>query len=145
VYNYTTAPSSFTQNFTVPLLVYPELYQIKTSVDNGIIIYQNHKKGLNRPPALIDATYSTFPNPPDRMLNSISLVPTIGLFYFALTPLITFVIILTEVVKEKEFRLRQGLVVVGLSHSSFWLSWGITGGVISAITTLSLIFAGYAC
>ena len=32
-----------------------------------------------------------------------------------------------------------------MSHASFWVSWAITGAVISAICTLALIFAGYAC
>lgn len=39
VYNFTMAPSAFIQNLSVPLQVYPKLYQIKTSVDNGILSY----------------------------------------------------------------------------------------------------------
>ena len=31
-----------------------------------------------------------------------------------------------------------------MSHASFWVSWAITGAIISAICVLSLIFTGYA-
>lgn len=105
VYNFTTAPSSFVQNLSVPLLVYPQLYSLKTSIDNGILDFQATKKGVELP-SKIKPSQSTYPNPPDRLVKTISLVPTVGLFYFALTPMITFVIILTEVVREKEMRLR---------------------------------------
>ncbi len=86
-----------------------------------------------------------YARPPDRYVAKVNLISQVGAFYFCLTPLITFVILLTEVVKEKENRLRQGLSVVGLSHASFWLHWIITGVVFSLLTTLSLMIAGLAC
>jgi len=85
------------------------------------------------------------PMPPNWLIKTISLVPTIGAFYFALCPLITFVIFLTEIVREKEKYLRQGLAVVGMSHSSFWISWAITGATVSAMCCLSLMIGGLAC
>ena len=93
----------------------------------------------------IEASESWYPTPPDRFVAKISLVSQIGAFYFVLTPLISFVIMFTELVKEKEQKLRQGLVVVGLSHGSYWLHWIITGAILSFITTLSLVIAGLSC
>lgn len=117
---------------------------MKAAVDNGILDYLSEKHQIPKPPE-IELTYSYMPMPPNRLIKTISLVPTIGAFYFALCPLITFVVFLTEIVREKEKYLRQGLSVVGMSHASFWISWAITGAIISAICVLSLIFMGYAC
>lgn len=90
---------------SVPIVSHPMLYTLKTSIDNGIIDYISAQKGVKVPP-MIQASHSPYPNPPDRLVWTISMVPTVGLFYFCLTPLITFVTLLTEVVKEKELWLR---------------------------------------
>lgn len=145
VYNNTLAPSAFLTNITSPLLSYPQLLRIKTSVDNGIIDYLSMKEGINENIPYIEPSYSQFPLPSDRYVANIDLISQVGSFYFCLTPLITFVIVLTEVVKEKEKKLRQGLTVVGLSHASFWLHWIITGLVFSLICTLSLLISGLSC
>lgn len=105
IYNYTMAPSPFGQNFSVPVLFYVPVLQMKAAVDNGIMDYLGKKHQMPNPPH-IDLTYSYMPLPPNRLIKTISLVPTIGAFYFALCPLITFVIFLTEIVREKEKFLR---------------------------------------
>ena len=51
---------------------------------------------------------------------------------------------LTEVVKEKELKLRQGLSVVGLSHTSYWLHWMITGIFFLTLISLTTILMGMA-
>jgi hypothetical protein len=48
-------------------------------------------------------------------------------------------------VREKELKLRQGLSVVGLSHSSYWLHWIITGIFFSIVVSLTTIIIGVIC
>lgn len=78
---------------------------MKIAVDNGIINYLAKKWNMNEVP-ILDITYSYQPSPPNWLIKTISLVPTVGAFYFALCPLITFVVFLTEIVWEKEKYLR---------------------------------------
>lgn len=45
----------------------------------------------------------------DRFVGNANVMPTIGGFYYILSPLVIFVIILIEMAREKELKLRQGL------------------------------------
>ena len=56
-----------------------------------------------------------------------------------------FIIMMYNVVSEKDLKLRQGLKLVGLKDSVYWLSWAITGLIIALISTLVLMASGYAC
>lgn len=41
--------------------------------------------------------------------------------------MITFFLILTEVVAEKESRLRIGMRMMGLNNAAYWFVWWLTG------------------
>ena len=60
-----------------------------------------------------------------------------------LGPLLTFLVILQELAKEKELKLRQGLNVVGVSHNAYWLSWLIIATSLNLVQTLVLLVAGH--
>lgn len=158
LYNFTLMPSYFLDNFTAPVKTEPTLLIVKNSIDSGILNYLKQQKRLEdsyglefeHEDELIDesldlpirSTWGHWPLLTPRMAKDLNLISIVGSFYFALGPLVTFVVMLTEVVKEKEFKLRQGLSVVGLSHTSFWLHWVITGMFFSALTSLTTIITG---
>jgi hypothetical protein len=54
----------------------------------------------------IDATWSAFPQPIDRFLRNTNMVAYIGVYFFVLGPLLTFSVILTDIAKEKDLKLR---------------------------------------
>lgn len=54
-----------------------------------------------------------------------------GSYYFVLGPILTFMILIQELAKEKEQSLRQGLNVVGVSHTVYWVHWIIVGTIIN--------------
>ena len=163
LYNFTLLPSYFLDNFTAPIKLEPSMLILKNSIDSGIIDYLKQKNSTNfddnyglefeddhqfKDELLdihINATWGHWPLTASRIFTDANIVSLVGSFYYALGPCVTFVIILTEVVKEKEMKLRQGLNVVGLSHISYWLHWLITGMFFSAITSLMSILAGLAC
>jgi ABC-type multidrug transport system ATPase subunit len=58
---------------------------------------------------------------------------------------VTFFHILTEIVGEKESRLRLGMRMMGLKTSVYWLVWFFTGALYILLSTLVLIGAGLAC
>lgn len=59
-------------------------------------------------------------------------------------PTITFFVVLTEVVKEKEERLRLALRMMGMRTLVFWLSWLLYGAAFVSLSTLVLMGAGWA-
>jgi hypothetical protein len=51
-------------------------------------------------------THSTYPIVADRVIKDVNLVAQIGGYFFVLAPLLSFTILLNEIVREKELRLR---------------------------------------
>lgn len=80
------------------------------SIDNALIRYLGKEKGLydeaEKAPE-IELTHGIYPLVSARMINHLNLVAQVGAYFFVLTPLLTFTILLNEIVREKELRLRQ--------------------------------------
>lgn len=96
---------------------YPAI-AVKASVDEALISYYSRKKGL--PDYKIDISIQSYPEPKNRFAGGYSVIKTSGAFYFFIPPVITFVVILIEIVREKELRLRNGLSMMGMSSTPYW-------------------------
>jgi len=46
-----------------------------------------------------------------------------GALYLLMTPMLTFIFITTDILKEKEKSLRKGMMTMGLRSSVYWTSW----------------------
>ena len=57
-----------------------------------------------------------------RYMRNVDITSTNGTFFFMLIFLITN----NEILSEKEKKLRQGVNVMGMSHSAYWTSWLLT-------------------
>jgi len=68
-----------------------------------------------------------------------SFVPFFMVFYFV--PCICS--LLNHLVIEKESRIKESLVIIGLKKSSFWVSWAITYGAIIALSSILVTVAMY--
>jgi hypothetical protein len=55
-----------------------------------------------------------------------------------------FIFLLYNIVQEKDLKLRQGLKVIGLKDSAYWLSWTITGLFFGLSSTLLIQATGFA-
>ena len=73
----------------------------------------------------MSSSWSLFPRPLPRFVG-FSVVAMFGGTYFYLPPMIVFFYTLTEVVTEKEERLRLGMRMIGLTNFSYWTSWYMT-------------------
>ena len=113
---------------------------VKRAIDNALISY--YSGGQNS-----SVTYQAqaFPAPTERWMDGYNVVTTSGAFYFFIPPMVTFVVILIEVVREKEHRLRHGLAMMGMHPGPYWLSWFCTGLAFIFIVTNTLIFSGLTC
>lgn len=91
----------------------------------------------------IDYTTSQFPVGPNRYLENYDIVTQVGAFYYMITPLFAFLFIQSEIVREKEYKLRQGLNIFGASHAAYWLSWFVIANIYSIVSALSTFLAGF--
>lgn len=57
-------------------------------------------------------------------------------------PLLSMMILVQEIAREKEFKLRQGLNIVGVSHPVYWLNWLIVGTLMNVVQTSVLVVSG---
>jgi hypothetical protein len=79
-------------------------------IDNSIMNFELNKQ--SKPTSLIDYTTSQFPVGPNRYIQNYDIVTSIGAFYFMVTPLFVFLFLQSEIVREKEYKLRQGIFSV---------------------------------
>lgn len=72
-------------------------------------------------------------------------VKTYGILFFYCGGMFFFIILLYQIVYEKEHKLRQGMRMMGLRGSIYWAAWFIHSQIINILSTLLLIAAGVAC
>lgn len=123
-------------------LYYEPAIGTKLAIDNAILAYEAEKQGLE--PPVLTAEYSQFPRTASRFLKGYGDISQYGPLYFSIPPMISFGMLVAEIVKEKEYKLRHGLLVMGVSNFEFWLSWLLTAlGVVFLITNVQIL-CGYA-
>eukprot|EP00743_Colponemidia_sp_Colp-15_P008092 GILK01008768.1.p1 GENE.GILK01008768.1~~GILK01008768.1.p1 ORF type:complete len:953 (+),score=144.68 GILK01008768.1:132-2990(+) len=115
----------------------------KVALDRAIMTFESQRTGKTVP--TIEVSTQSFPQTANRRLIGVDVVSSEGAFWFFIPPMVSFVVVLSEIVREKEQRLRQGLSVMGMGSLVFWLSWLITSICYCVIVTLVLIASGAAC
>jgi len=73
---------------------------------------------------------------------SFSAVKSYGALFFYCGSMFFFIILLYEIVYEREHKLRQGMRMMGLKSSMYWLAWFIESQVFNIISTLLIICVG---
>eukprot|EP00347_Sterkiella_histriomuscorum_P002432 403368176 len=145
-YNYTLADTVFMKSLNELSPVDPKLLQIKNSIDNSILKFLADEKQIPiEETPKIKMSHSSYPRGADRFVKNSNVVSQMGAYFFMFSPLLGFSIFLNEIVREKELKLRQGLQVVGVGHSVYWLSWFIVSTTFSAMCTLILCLLGLIC
>lgn len=110
---------------------------LKYYVDKAIIQY--HSSLLNLQSPTIELLLQSFPQTTNRAYDGFDVVSMIGPMIFFIPPMLIFGLFISEIVKEKELRLRHGLSIVGVSSTAFWFSWFVTGFIISFTATVVLV------
>ena len=138
--NSTITPLTMFLSYNAPSPIDYASLSVKRAIDNALISY--YSGGQNS-----SLTYEAqaFPAPTNRWMDGYDIVTTSGAFYFFIPPMVTFVVMLIEIVREKEYRLRHGLAMMGMHPGPYWVSWFCTGLVFIFIVTNSLIISGLAC
>lgn len=105
-YNITNAPNGFLTNAAAPFPSDPQLLKLKIDVDNAYLKFYARKRQLDYVPR-INASYNIFPVTQNRFLQNADVVASSGAFYFFFPPIISFVVMLLEIMREKDLKLRR--------------------------------------
>ncbi|EGR29336.1 hypothetical protein IMG5_158040 [Ichthyophthirius multifiliis] len=130
------------------------LLSLKLSIDNAIIeIVQNNKYeqytsydqqlNINYDKERIQATIQDYPKLPTRFTLGFDLFSAYGAFYLFIPVMISFILLINEVLREKEKKLRQGLTTLGLSQFSYIASWVVYSFLSMCLLQFVMIFVGY--
>jgi len=112
-------------------------YAFMTSLDGAIF---SKVAGRN---VTMNVQTRAYPKAKTR-ISQYDIVASDGGVWFYIPPMVIFFILLTEVVTEKEQRLRLGMRMMGMRDSVYWLVWILQGLAFQTLSTLVLIFAGSA-
>ena len=66
-------------------------------------------------------------------------VSTYGILFFYCGMMFSFVIIIYQIVYEKERHLKQGMKLMGLKSSVYWTSWFIYGTVMTFLEAMAMM------
>ena len=139
VYNITLSPNDFLN----PLQNRAKdkyLMKLQMDIDNGFLIEMNKIFKIYKNNPKLNVSYTDFPITENRFIENASVVNNLGGPYFLFIPMTFFVMVLIEIVREKELKLRRSLIVIGLSNTSFWLSWILTSIIFSFILSITFLF-----
>ena len=116
--------------------------KLKIDIDNAYLeLYHNKTKTKeNDPPPKIKVDYTNFPRTEHRYFGETSMVNNFGAPFFFLIPITIYILILIDVVREKQSKLRKSLLIIGMTNLSFWTSWILISIILSI--TINLIFFG---
>ena len=116
IYNFTIISKNiFDTNLPDPLEY--DALAVKLTMDNALFNYQAKKKGLKE--IIIELIVQAYPKPINRYLKGYDPVAVNGPLYFFIPPMLIFGLLVSEIVKEKELKLRNGLSVIGVSAAAF--------------------------
>ncbi|KAM9956639.1 hypothetical protein ACTFIR_003365 [Dictyostelium discoideum] len=115
---------------------------VTTAIEKAVITYYSQKiRNEKIPPPTISYGSNAFPRyPPEQGAARV----WGGLFYYC-GSMISFIFLLYKVSFEKENKLKQGMVMMGLSVNQYWISWFITSFTIDILISLITIIVGLAC
>lgn len=106
LYNVTLSPNGFLTGAALPLPTDPKITKLKLDLDNAYLEYYAHKRGLKDIPQ-INITTQAYPMASNRFLEKADVVSSSGAFYLFFPPMITFVVVLLEIIREKDMKLRK--------------------------------------
>lgn len=93
---------------------------------------------------ILDVSWRSFPRPPNR-LNGVDIAGGEGGVFVFLTPMVVYFHTLTEMVEEKERRVRLGMHMQGLRAPAFWAVRAGYTVVVCGLSSVIQVAAGYAC
>jgi len=143
-------PMSYTLYYNRTLSRYPyrradHALELKVALDGAIAnLATRGRPGAPENGVALNVTWRPFPRATPRV-SGFSAVGWGGGYWFYLPPMFVFFTLLTEVVREKECRMRMMMRVMGLANAPYWAAWFLQGAAFSSAAAAILIASGCLC
>mmetsp|Transcript_127102 Transcript_127102/g.219925 ORF Transcript_127102/g.219925 Transcript_127102/m.219925 type:complete len:1825 (-) Transcript_127102:346-5820(-) len=125
-------------NSSFPLAELLTPYQV--ALDKAIFKYVTNRSDFD-----INVQWRGYPDLPQDFDGLSIMQQFSGVQFFYIAMMVQFVVILSNVVSEKEHNLRLGMAMMGMSQSAFWLHWLITATLINTISIIIMMLMGLIC
>jgi ABC-type multidrug transport system ATPase subunit len=142
-------PMSYTMYYNRTLSRYPyrradHALELKVALDEAIANLATRGRPGAPSEVALNVTWRPFPRATPRV-SGFSAVGWGGGYWFYLPPMFVFFTLLTEVVREKECRMRMMMRVMGLANAPYWAAWFLQGAAFSVAAAVILIASGCLC
>lgn len=126
LYNQSRVKQNFLDSMNAPLKMSIDAIRASRMVENALsnfILKENSISGPEGPEIEHKYTYQDFPKVQSRVFNKFDTASGQGNFWFFIPVMISFLGFNSELLTEKEKKLRIGLMLFGISSAAYWLSW----------------------
>ncbi|EFA83671.1 hypothetical protein PPL_02737 [Heterostelium album PN500] len=115
---------------------------MQVTMDRQIIRYQNNLQNPTSNSSDVQITWNSgiFAHPKTLTYN---IVTDLGSIFFFASLMFQFVLMLQDMVLEKETKLKEGMRMMGLKESSYYMSWFFTYLIFIILNVFLLIASGF--
>lgn len=145
LYNQSLVKQNFLDNMNAPLKLSMDAIKTARMVENALSTYiLQHDYGLvGNPDVVHNYSAQDFPKVQSRVLVDFDTSSSQGNFWFFIPIMVSFLNLNTEILNEKERKLRQGLMLFGVSSAAYWVSWIIYTLVLDILYAGLMTASGY--
>ncbi|EGG25152.1 hypothetical protein DFA_03400 [Cavenderia fasciculata] len=142
----TSCANSWNGNGQCPPPIDSVIAPMQVSMDKQIMKLSNHKSSSHTPPSFIPNSISIewssglLAHPKTKYYNIVS---DLGSIFFFASLMFQFVLMLQDMVVEKETKLKEGMRMMGLKELAYYLSWFLTYSVFIILNVFLLIASGF--
>lgn len=146
LYNQSLVKQNFLDNLNAPLKMSIDALRAARQVENAISNFILLDGGYSDTPQVEhNYTFQDYPKVQSRVFSDFDTSSQQGTFWFFIPIMISFLSFNTELLKEKEKKLRQGLMLFGISSLSYLASWTIFMLIFNMFFTTFLVGLAYVC
>jgi ABC-type multidrug transport system permease subunit len=146
LYNQSLVKQNFLDNMNAPLKMSLEALRTARQVENALANWILKDGNYTENPQVEhNFTYQDYPKVQSRIFSDFDTSSEQGTFWFFIPIMISFLSFNSELLKEKEKKLRQGLMLFGISSLAYLSSWVVFMLIFNAFFAAFLVGLAYVC
>ncbi|CAI2183574.1 14848_t:CDS:2 [Funneliformis geosporum] len=120
-----------------------QVLAFQRGIDEAIVSYESSEPATSPAPATFNINLKDWPKVPPTQLGN-EIISRFGATFFFCANMIIFISVLNTIVAEKEAKLKDSLVMMGLKVEVYWLSYFISNAWLMVICSLITCLGGLA-
>lgn len=120
-----------------------QVLALQRGIDEAIVSFASGEPAAGPTPATFNVNLKDWPKVPPKLLGD-EIISAFGATFFFCANMVIFISLLNSIVSEKEAKLRDSLVMMGLKVEVYWLSYFISYSWLIAICSLVTCIGGLA-